>query len=233
MAIVYKHYKKDTKELFYIGIGLNEKRAYSKRSRNILWHNIVKKHNYYIEIHKDNISYLGAKNEEKKLISIYGRLDLNIGILCNMTDGGDGNIGMSKECRERISNKLKGKIQSEETILKKSKRLKEVWNNPKLKELKRQQTLKLWAEGKITGTLGIPSKKKGLPFQGDKNKVSLSLKEYYKTNKPHNFIELDIEIKNNIYKDYLSGINKFQLHKKYKLNRKVIDRILKEYYENK
>ena len=188
MAVVYKHYKKDTKELFYIGIGLKTERAYSKKSRNNLWHNIVKKHEYYIEIYKDNISYAEAKNEEKKLISLYGRLDLNTGILCNMTDGGDGNIGRSKECKERISNKLKDRKIDLNIIKKRSKTQKELWNSDEYsekREIARQRAIHYQKNGIISRS-GKPSNKKGKPFAGDKEKLSISLKKYFSNNEIHN-----------------------------------------------
>lgn len=52
MAILYRHVRPDKDEVFYIGIGKNEKRAYSKVNRNKYWHNIVSKNNgiYDIEI---------------------------------------------------------------------------------------------------------------------------------------------------------------------------------------
>ena len=227
MALVYKHYKKDTNELFYIGIGNNIKRAYSKRSRNDLWHNVVNKHGYYVEIHIDNISYNDAKKIEKALILLYGRKDLNNGILVNMTDGGDGHINMSNRIKIKISNKLKGQKQSEQTKEKRKKTLKEIWKNPDLIELKRKQTKELFEKG-ILNTKGRTSRKKGKPFDGDKEKLSNSLKEYYKTAKPHNFKVIEVDIKNQIKKDYKEGIKKFALHKKYNLNRKIIDRILNE-----
>ncbi len=34
MAIVYQHRRKDTNEIFYIGIGKNTNRAYNKYSRS-------------------------------------------------------------------------------------------------------------------------------------------------------------------------------------------------------
>ena len=50
MAVVYKHTRLDTNEIFYIGIGKTEKRAFSTYSRNKHWHNIVNKAGYTVEI---------------------------------------------------------------------------------------------------------------------------------------------------------------------------------------
>jgi len=54
MATVYKHIRLDTLEVFYIGIGKEIKRAYSKQRRNKYWNSIVSKHGYKVEIFKDN-----------------------------------------------------------------------------------------------------------------------------------------------------------------------------------
>jgi hypothetical protein len=134
MAIVYIHKKKDTNNIFYVGIGINEKRAFSKRNRNIYWKNIVNKYGYDIEILFSGISYEEANLKEVELISKYGRIDLKTGCLVNMTNGGDGVLGyvytqevkdkmsflkkgtpspnlgkkMSKETKEKISNSKKG-----------------------------------------------------------------------------------------------------------------------------
>lgn len=43
MAIVYQHRRLDKNEVFYIGVGLNKNRAYSKNDRNSHWKSIIKK----------------------------------------------------------------------------------------------------------------------------------------------------------------------------------------------
>lgn len=188
MAVVYKHYKKDTKELFYIGIGLTKSRAFSKKSRNILWHNIVKKHDYFVEIYKENLSILEAKEEEKRLISFYGRLDLKNGVLCNMTDGGDGNNNLSIESKNKISEKLKGKKLSQETIIKRKNTQKELWNSDAYFEKREKARIRAIFNHKngVISRTGKTSTKKGKPFVGDKEKISRSLKEYYLKNDVYN-----------------------------------------------
>lgn len=90
MAIVYRHRRLDNNKIFYIGISKNNKRAFDKNHRNKYWNNIVNKTNYSVEIIADNLSWEEACELECFLISEYGRKDLNTGILCNMTDGGEG-----------------------------------------------------------------------------------------------------------------------------------------------
>jgi hypothetical protein len=89
-CIVYQHRRLDNNEIFYIGIGQSEKRAYSKSNRNEMWRRIVNKYGYSIEIIYKNITWENASKIERKLIKQYGRINLNNGTLCNMTDGGDG-----------------------------------------------------------------------------------------------------------------------------------------------
>jgi hypothetical protein len=91
MAVVYIHKKNDTGEIFYVGIGKEEKRAYRKDSRTKHWENVVKKHGLIIEIIHKDITWEQACKIEKELIKFYGRLDLNTGILINLTEGGEGN----------------------------------------------------------------------------------------------------------------------------------------------
>jgi hypothetical protein len=113
MAYVYKHIRKDTDEIFYIGIAKTQKRIKSTSSRNKLWHSIVNKVGFYYEIIEDNLSWESAQNKEIELIKLYGRRDLNQGSLVNMTDGGEGCSGFkrvhSAETKVKISNSLIGK----------------------------------------------------------------------------------------------------------------------------
>jgi len=108
MAIVYRHIRLDKNMPFYIGIGKTEKRAYQKKYRNNIWHSIINKTDYEVEILFDNISWEEACEKEKEFINLYGRIDLETGFLANQTDGGDGNNNLSIEKRKRISEANKG-----------------------------------------------------------------------------------------------------------------------------
>jgi hypothetical protein len=284
--IVYRHIRLDKNEVFYVGIGKNEKRAFSKESRNDLWRKITNKHGYKVEIVARPETWENACELEKLLISEYGRLDLKTGCLANMTDGGDGAINLSEKTREKISlgNKgktfkkskpiteetrfrmrearknvvisekalkclelgrkgrkqsektklkiiesLKGRKQSEKTKLKRKETLKKIWQNEDLRQLKRDQTLKLHESGFYKNIERKPHTSKGKPFSGNKEKLSKSLKSYYLTSKPHNFIQLSDETKKLIFSDFVIGVKKFNLHKKYNLGRNVIDRVLNEF----
>ena len=120
MAYVYKHTRLDTNEVFYIGIGSQNKykRAFSLIKRNSFWRNITSKTEFLVEIIQDGLSWEQACEKEKELISKIGRRDLGLGTLVNMTDGGDGtfNVKHSYEWyeKQRKNNSKKGKAISKE-----------------------------------------------------------------------------------------------------------------------
>lgn len=116
MAVVYQHIRKDTNQIFYIGIGKTIARSKSKKSRNKHWHHIVDKVGYTIEILHNNITWDEACVLEMNYIKQYGRQDLGTGILVNMTDGGDGsvNVIVTEESRNKMSKVHKGKSLSVE-----------------------------------------------------------------------------------------------------------------------
>lgn len=112
MACVYRHIRLDKNQPFYIGIGKTIKRAYSKNNRNKYWHNIINKTSYKVEIVFEDLTWKEACLKEIEIIALYGRKDLNTGILCNMTDGGEGtlNIQISEERKHDMSKNAKGKL---------------------------------------------------------------------------------------------------------------------------
>jgi hypothetical protein len=117
MSYIYKHIRKDTNQIFYIGLGKNKKRMDSKYSRNKHWHSITKKTEYYSEIIEDNLTWEIACEREIFWIKFYGRLDLNLGPLVNKTNGGEGVVGriMPEEQKEILRNLRKGSKTSDET----------------------------------------------------------------------------------------------------------------------
>jgi len=155
VAVVYQHIRKDTNEVFYVGIGSTIKRAYSISGRNKHWHNIVNKAGYFIEVLLKDISIDLAKNYEEFLISFYGRYDQKTGLLVNLTDGGQLNCN-------------KGKKRSDETI----KKIKDYWTDEKRR---------LFSE-KYSGSNSYWYGKKGAntPMYGKKQskKHSDAIKEY-------------------------------------------------------
>lgn len=97
---VYRHWRKDTNEIFYIGIGkirtdklattyiMQHYRAYSKYKRNPIWKRIVSKSEYDVEIYKDNLTKEEAINLEIEQIAFYKRYK-DGGKLSNITIGGE------------------------------------------------------------------------------------------------------------------------------------------------
>jgi len=105
MAYIYKHTRKDTGDVFYIGIGKTKRRATDRNNRNDRWTKVVNKVGFEVEIIQDGLDWDTACEMEKKLIKEYGRADLGEGKLVNMTDGGDGinNYSHSDETRKLMS----------------------------------------------------------------------------------------------------------------------------------
>jgi hypothetical protein len=96
MPYVYRHIRLDKNEPFYIGIGSGGyKRAKSTRGRNKIWNGIVTRTDYEVEILIDDLGWNDARDKEKEFISLYGRIDKGTGPLCNLTEGGDGTLGVS------------------------------------------------------------------------------------------------------------------------------------------
>ena len=119
MAIVYQHKRKDTGEIFYVGIGKEESRAY-EYGRNHLWQKIVDETEYDIEITHRDIIYEEACSIEKYIIAFWGRKNLGLGPLTNLTDGGDTTEGYrhTENTKEKISTTLIGFKHSQESIQK-------------------------------------------------------------------------------------------------------------------
>ena len=108
---LYIHTRKSDGGIFYVGIG-DEDRPYKKQGRNSHWYNVVNKYDYDITILKTNMSWGEACELEIKMITFYGRKDLGLGCLVNMTNGGQGNKGLiqSKKTKQKIRESLNGKM---------------------------------------------------------------------------------------------------------------------------
>lgn len=117
---LYRHIRLDKNEPFYIGIGkkilsnestLQYKRAKASDRRNSIWNKIVSKNSYRVEILLESDDREFIIEKEKEFISLYGRIDLETGILSNMTSGGDGmsEHKPSVETLLKMSNSMIGK----------------------------------------------------------------------------------------------------------------------------
>jgi hypothetical protein len=185
MAYVYRHIRLDKNEPFYIGVSndcdILYKRAYKKLGRNKYWQRIISKTDYRVDILFDEVDFSFAKEKEMELIKLYGRQNLNNGILCNMTDGGEGTLNMvfSDEHRLKISNANKGRNFSETHKLNLSKSSKN--RSEEAIEVQRQRMI-CYAKKNIGKTLSDEHKRKiGEKTKGQKrtqefrNRLSLRL----------------------------------------------------------
>jgi hypothetical protein len=111
MAVVYQHIRLDSSEIFYVGIGSQKRRAYSRYKRSRFWYSIVNKVGYKVELLYEDVEWEKACEIEQQLIRQYGRRDLGLGSLINMTDGGDGRFGSkaSEETKIKMSESHIGK----------------------------------------------------------------------------------------------------------------------------
>jgi hypothetical protein len=109
---VYVHMKATDDSVFYVGKGCKY-RYTTKQGRNEYWNRIVAKHGFVAEIVKDGLSFDEANACEIELIKQLRDQGCQ---LCNMTDGGEGCLGVKKtpEQKASISLKNKGKKRSDE-----------------------------------------------------------------------------------------------------------------------
>ena len=120
MHYLYRHVRLDKNEPFYIGIGtMVDKnfrstksaysRAYSDYKRNKYWNSIINKTNYEVEILLESNDYEFIKQKEMEFIKLYGRKNLKTGILCNLTNGGDGALGHISSKESNIKKSINSK----------------------------------------------------------------------------------------------------------------------------
>ena len=172
MAIVYIHKRKDIDDpflsVFYVGIGKNEKRAYTHHGRNKFWERIKNKYGYSVEITHKDVLWEEACFIEKYLICFYGRYNTGKGNLCNLTDGGDGAFGVvvTKETKEKFSIRSKGE---KNNMFGKKGELAPMFGKKHSEETKRK--LSLANSGKNSPMFGKKPWNKGLTglFDGEKN----------------------------------------------------------------
>jgi len=108
---VYAYLRQSDKTPYYIGKGKKYRAWDSVEHRK---HGIsTPKDKSHIILLETNLTQVGAAALERRMISWYGRLDKNNGILRNKTDGGDGGSGIiySEDQRERMRQAKLGKKQ--------------------------------------------------------------------------------------------------------------------------
>lgn len=95
---------------YYIGKG-HGKRAFHSPGRRAP----TPKDKGYIVFMEEGLTEKEAFALETYSIALYGRIDMNTGILRNMTDGGEGGSGISDETRRRRGAARAGKLHSKES----------------------------------------------------------------------------------------------------------------------
>jgi len=110
---VYLHLNPKTEEIFYVGMGCDNRDKDFKYGRNLYYLNYVSKHGLpLVKRIKENLSKNEASELEKEYISLYGRKYLGKGTLTNISEGGEYGVkgrkyNMTKEHKEKISNSNK------------------------------------------------------------------------------------------------------------------------------
>jgi hypothetical protein len=160
---------------YYIGKGKND-RINKKRKNEIK----PPKDKSRIIFLKQNLNEEEAFKHEIYIISVFGRKDLGTGILHNRTNGGNGHSNPSLETRKKLSDSLKNRIFSRETLKKMSarkigiKKSKEHKNNISKSSKKRNNEVYrkyiytlVSPEGKILSTTKMADfcKENGLTYQ--------------------------------------------------------------------
>lgn len=235
MAVVYQHIRLDTNKIFYIGIGKNISRPYSKYKRNEYWNSIVKKCEYKVELLHVDITWEEACNFEKELITKYGRKDIGTGILSNMTDGGDGGVNPNQNARKIFRDKMIGN-----TYRRGSKHTQE--SRQKIKEKRKLQVYTEEHKNKISeagkGRIVSEETRKKI---GEKNSIALKGRKLPKdvcekmsksrTGEKHWNYGLSEDIRNYIRQNYIKRDKEYGLRplsKKFNVTEQTIYRILKQ-----
>ena len=106
---VYIHLQASTGKPFYVGKGRG-KRAWSVKSRNSYWHNVVGKYGLEVHIVASNLTEKEALALEVSTIALIGLENLT-----NMTAGGEGSSGLSPSIETRCKISAANRNPSQET----------------------------------------------------------------------------------------------------------------------
>jgi hypothetical protein len=139
----YIHIRKDSGQVFYVGKGTG-KRAYSKHHRNNLWHKIVAKHGYTVELISEWETEEEAFQDEIRLIEQYKNDGFAI---ANFTLGGDGATGYthSIKTKNNLSERAKLFFSNEENAKRMADIRKAQWTDEARKKSSESHK-KLWAD---------------------------------------------------------------------------------------
>lgn len=123
--VVYLHVNAENGDVFYVGIGKSEKRAYQTIQRTNFWKNYIQKHKYNVVFYEKQLTWEDAVLIERELIRKYGRRLYEGGTLVNMTMGGEGRSGykLTENQRSKISNSRLKLFQTNDELLKKNQNM--------------------------------------------------------------------------------------------------------------
>lgn len=188
---------------YYVGKGLND-RAWVKHGSRIKVPT-----NHYICIIAYDLTDQQAKDLEKRLIAEYGRIDLDTGILMNLTEGGEGVYGTSEEVRAKRRKSQRETWAMPEAKAKKSEATRKVWDDPEYKAERSATIRQAWEDPelrrehaeKIKKTWSDPtlreeqSQRSKISQNSEEIKIkkSIKMKEYW--NKPDSRIKASIKVK--------------------------------------
>lgn len=126
---LYRHIRLDKNEPFYIGVGKKGKQDLmygtytrandkTKKGRNNIWHGIVSRTAYQVEILLESDDYTFISAKEAEFVNLYGRIIFNNGSLANIVSGGGNTEGFrhSEESKKKMSLNSMGKKVSKEQI---------------------------------------------------------------------------------------------------------------------
>lgn len=139
-SYVYVHFRLSNGSPFYVGKGSSKYRHKSRCSRNAYWHNVVNKEGGFkaekiIDGIDDDLAYLC----EIEAIELFKRRGFK---LVNMTDGGEGHLGLKArlgvvvdwQTKEKLRQINLGHKQSQETIAKRIATFKKIGYKPKTRK---------------------------------------------------------------------------------------------------
>jgi hypothetical protein len=139
---VYLHRKATTGEVFYVGKGTGDRAWQTSPSRRgTYWSRVAGKHGVIVEIVAGNLQEWYAHELEADLIALYGRKDIGLGPLINLTDGGEG---------------VSGRVLSEESAARHVASVREVvstpeWRRKHAEGVKARTASSRWKERNLVG----------------------------------------------------------------------------------
>jgi len=235
---VYAHVNATTGVIFYIGKGKTY-RAKSLHRRSERWHNYVKKYGYTIMYIEEHLTQEQSFLAEIHYIKAFGRKDLGVGELINMSDGGVGgnnNKGrkLSKEWREKIAQSGRGRVGPMRGKAMSDERKEKISNSMKGRS-------NFWLKGKEPSELQMKyrlDKTHVCEYCGAANNIGNHVKYHrdkckhkngriLKTPKVHPDTKLSLDIANAIREEYrLGGTSHMKLSLKYGVSTPVISQII-------